>query len=62
MEVVPEGNTETISTLSNIFTQTLGPWAVWIFGIGAFLILFSTVLAGMGANGRVFPDYLIELR
>ncbi|GIS63022.1 MAG: hypothetical protein CM1200mP2_52470 [Planctomycetaceae bacterium] len=62
MGVVPEGNTETISTLSNIFTQTLGPWAVWIFGIGAFLILFSTVLAGMGANGRVFPDYLVELR
>ena len=35
---------------------------MWIFGIGAFLILFSTVLSGMGANGRVFPDYLIELR
>ncbi|MDP7277540.1 MAG: Nramp family divalent metal transporter [Planctomycetaceae bacterium] len=62
MGVVPQGNSETISTLSNIFTQTLGPWAVWIFSIGAFLILFSTVLSGMGANGRVFPDYLVELQ
>ncbi len=62
MGIVPEGNAETISALSNIFTQTLGSWAVWIFSIGAFLILFSTVLSGMAAGGRVFPDYLIELQ
>ena len=62
MGVAPEGNAETISVLSNIFTQTLGPWAVWIFSIGAFLILFSTVLSSMGAVGRVFPDYLVELQ
>ena len=46
-----EGNDETISALSNIFTQTLGSWAVWIFSIGAFMILFSTVLSGVGAGG-----------
>ncbi|HIA48093.1 MAG TPA: hypothetical protein EYN96_09040 [Candidatus Hydrogenedentes bacterium] len=57
----PESN-ETISVLSNIFTQTLGHWAVWVFSIGAFFILFSTVLSGIGAGGRFIPDYLIELK
>jgi Mn2+/Fe2+ NRAMP family transporter len=62
MGIVPEGNDQTISALSNIFTQTLGAWAVWIFTIGAFLILFSTVLSGVGAGGRFIPDYLIEMK
>jgi Mn2+/Fe2+ NRAMP family transporter len=61
MGVVPEGNDETIGALSNIFTQTLGQWAVWVFSIGAFFILFSTVLSGVGAGGRIIPDYFIEM-
>jgi Mn2+/Fe2+ NRAMP family transporter len=56
----PEGN-ETINVLSNMFTQTLGPWAVWMFATGAFFILFSTVLSGIGGGGRFIPDYLIEM-
>lgn len=52
---------ETISVLSNMFTETLGPWAVWLFGIGAFCILFSTMLAAVSGGGRYIPDYLIEL-
>lgn len=52
---------ETIEVLSNMFTQTLGPWAVWLFGFGAFFILFSTVISGIGAGGRFIPDYLIEM-
>jgi len=59
--IVPEGNDATIGALSNIFTQTLGQWAVWVFSIGAFFILFSTVLSGVGAGGRTIPDYLIEM-
>lgn len=62
MGKIPEGNSDTISTLSNIFTQTLGGWAVWVFSIGAFFILFSTVLSGVGGGGRLIPDYLIELK
>lgn len=62
MGVTPQGNEETISALSNIFTQTLGAWAVWVFSFGAFLILFSTVLSGVGAAGRVIPDYFIEMQ
>jgi|TARA_Y100000310_G_scaffold336761_1_gene422199 hypothetical protein len=62
MGILPEGNDATISALSNIFTQTLGQWAVWIFAIGAFFILFSTVLSGVGAGGRTIPDYFIEMK
>ena len=32
---------DTLSALSNMFTVTLGPWSVWLFGIGALFILFS---------------------
>tara|TARA_E500000178_G_scaffold351002_1_gene411118 strand:+ start:449 stop:1927 length:1479 start_codon:yes stop_codon:yes gene_type:complete len=61
MGLRPEGSNATISALSNIFTETLGHWAVWLFSFGAFFILFSTVLSGMGAGGRSFPDYFVEL-
>ena len=56
---IPEG-LDTIRVLSGMFTETLGGWSLWVFGIGAFFILFSTTLSGVGAGGRVFPDYVIE--
>lgn len=56
----PQG-TETIAELSHMFTATLGPWAFWLFGVGAFFILFSTVLSAIGAGGRVLPDYFAVL-
>jgi len=55
----PEG-LETIRALSGMFTQTLGDWSLIVFGFGAFCILFSTTLSGVGAGGRVFPDYVVE--
>jgi hypothetical protein len=58
----PEGAADTIAVLSNIFTETIGAWAVWVFAIGAFFILFSTVLSGVGGGGRFIPDYFIEMQ
>lgn len=55
----PEG-IDTISVLSGMFTETLGGWSLYVFALGAFFILFSTTLSGVGAGGRVFPDYVIE--
>ena len=52
---------ETISVLSSMFTQTLGGWSVWLFGFGAFCILFSTTLAAVSGGARYIPDYLMEL-
>ena len=56
----PSGN-ETIVALSNMFTQTLGEWSLWVFALGAFCILFSSSVAGVAAGGRYIPDYLMEL-
>lgn len=47
---------ETIEVLSNMYTQTLGEWAFWLFIVGAFFVLFSTAISGLGANARVFAD------
>ncbi len=56
----PSGN-ETIIALSNMFTQTLGDWSLWVFALGAFCILFSSSVSGVAGGGRYIPDYLIEL-
>lgn len=52
---------ETIDVLSNMYTQTLGEWAFWLFIVGAFFVLFSTAISGLGANARVFADGLTVL-
>ena len=52
---IPDG-LETISILSNMFTQTLGVWAWWLFMFGAFFVLFSTVISGLGGGARMMAD------
>lgn len=49
-----------VQALSNMYTKTLGPWSLWLFGVGAFCILYSTTLAAIAAGARFLPDYLIE--
>ncbi len=56
----PKGN-NTITALSNMFTETLGSWSIWPFAVGAFAILYSSSVAGVAAGARYIPDYLIEL-
>ena len=56
----PDG-LETLSMLSEMFTQTLGPWSLWLFGIGAFCILFSTMISAVAGGARYIPDYIMEL-
>jgi len=56
----PQGS-DTITVLSNMFTETLGGWSLWIFAVGAFCILYSSSVAGIAAGARFIPDYLIEL-
>jgi manganese transport protein len=45
-----------IPVLSNIYTQTLGPWALWLFYAGAIVTLYGTIFAATAANSRVFSD------
>lgn len=56
----PSG-TDTITALSNMFTQTLGQWSLWPFAVGAFCILYSSTVAAVAGGARYIPDYLIEL-
>ena len=35
-----------IRDLANMYTQTLGPWALWVFYIGAVATLYGTIFAG----------------
>ena len=51
----PDG-LETIPMLSSMYTETLGEWAFYLFIAGAFFVLFSTVVSGLGANVRIFAD------
>jgi Mn2+/Fe2+ NRAMP family transporter len=57
MGLVPKAD-EMISTLSNIYTQTLGPWSRWLFYAGAIVTLYGTIFAATAANSRVFADML----
>ncbi len=45
-----------LEALSKMYTETLGPWAYWVFMGGAFIVLFSTLLAALGAWTRLFGD------
>ena len=54
----PEG-TETVKVLANMYTATFGQWSFWLFAFGAFFILFSTTLSGLGAGSRSFPDLMV---
>jgi hypothetical protein len=55
MGVVPAAG-DTISVLSNIYTQTLGAWALWLFYLGAVVTLYGTIFASTAANARLFAD------
>ena len=56
----PEG-TDMVAALSSMFTETLGPWSLWAFAVGAFCILYSSSVAAVAGGGRYIPDYLMEL-
>ena len=55
MGTQPDG-LETISVLSNMYTTTLGEWAYWLFIAGAFFVLYSTSVSGLGGGVRSFAD------
>jgi Mn2+/Fe2+ NRAMP family transporter len=45
-----------ISVLSNMYTQTLGGWALWVFYVGAIATLYGTVFAATAAHSRLYAD------
>jgi manganese transport protein len=55
MGLVPAAR-DMIPVLSNIYTQTLGPWALWLFYAGAIATLYGTIFASTAAQTRMFAD------
>jgi manganese transport protein len=55
MGLVPDAR-DTITVLSNIYTQTLGNWALWVFYAGAVVTLYGTIFAATAAHSRIFAD------
>ncbi len=47
---------DTIAVLSQIYTQTLGDWALWVFYVGAVVTLYGTIFASTAAHSRLFAD------
>ena len=45
-----------VETLSGMYTNTLGPWAMYIFLLGAFVVLFSTFFAVIASWSRQYAD------
>jgi Mn2+/Fe2+ NRAMP family transporter len=55
MGLVPAAR-DMIPVLSNIYTQTLGHWAVWVFYAGALVTLYGTIFAATAAQSRMAAD------
>lgn len=58
--LVPEGN-EMITTLSRLYTDTLGEWANVIFLVGAIAVLGSTMWASIPSWSRMYANVLSTL-
>lgn len=45
-----------IPTLSHLYTETLGPWALPVFYAGAVVTLYGTIFAANAAHSRTYAD------
>lgn len=52
---VPKGN-ETIQVLSAMYSETMGPFGLYLFYVGALFVLYSTIFSATAANSRIFAD------
>ncbi|HWL68261.1 MAG TPA: Nramp family divalent metal transporter [Geminicoccus sp.] len=55
--LVPVGN-EMITTLSRMYTDTLGEWAAILFLLGSFAVLGSTLWAAIPSWSRMYVNFL----
>ena len=47
-----------IENLSTLYRESFGAAGLWIFLVGAFVVLYSTVFISTASNGRLFADLL----
>ena len=51
-------NNQMIATLSHMYRETFGQWSYWLFLLGAFAVLYSTVFGATASNARLLADAL----
>ncbi len=51
-------NDELVGVLQTMYTESLGRWASWVFLIGAWIVLVSTLFSALAAWARNFADAL----
>ncbi len=47
-----------IASLSHMYSESFGWLGLWIFLLGAFVVLYSTVFIATASNGRLCADFL----
>jgi len=55
MGVIPAAR-DTVAVLSQIYTQTLGEWSLWVFYVGVVVTLYGTIFAATAAHSRMMAD------
>jgi manganese transport protein len=55
-------NADMISVLSHMYQETFGAWSLWLFLIGAFAVLYSTIFVATASNARLLADALEVFR
>jgi Mn2+/Fe2+ NRAMP family transporter len=53
---IEPASSDMIPVLSQIYTGTLGGWAVWPFYAGAVATLYGTIFAAIASHSRVYAD------
>lgn len=55
-------NVDMIQTLSHMYVETFGPWSLWLFLVGAFAVLYSTIFVATASNARLLADALVVFK
>lgn len=50
-----------VEALAAMYTETLGPWSMYVFLAGAFVVLYSSVFSALAAWSRMFADVFGKL-
>jgi Mn2+/Fe2+ NRAMP family transporter len=50
------GNADAIGTLARMYTYALGESGQWLFYVGAFMVLYSTLFVSTASNARLAAD------
>ena len=60
LRVIPEGM-RIVEQVSLVFTETFGAWSYWLFMLGSFCILFSTLVVVAASSGRISVDFMRQV-